>query len=1461
MEARGQDPLWMIGDHAILFPQEATETIRKVPLPTSFNAEIPDEYEYHGLVAQVTQNIQYDDKGNLLFFIIDGNVYNHDGLLIGDAAPGYDLVGENCQTCLVAGVDMAIIPVPGSCTQFYIVSAYQVDAQGTAPNYYENRIRAAILDMSLRSDFTVYDMDCDVPVNGKFLTTAEQELQSPSLVNLGSYVQGTIKPSSVYAVDLNLSTAQDGPLAFDVVALPEQNRYVMAIRAQFGLYFLFMDIESISLWDPPGPGIGYPFLLESNVEPFPVIYNVQDAMTTARGYRSQLTAHRDGNTLQVAFSSYIEHFNSPVPVEDNEHELKVTYWEFTLPPSGQPASMGFPMVPGYNPRTYGLDRYPIFPPSGLPMDAYGTEIPWPAVGGLQFSPNGQYLYFTKSTNFLPIAYPSQPGSTFGYIDLTVPCTPNQQPPCPFFQFLPIASPPETMGLTDTRLGINVGPNGTGTALYMMFTDGTAMSLAAFMDPDQPNAANWIQNALPIEWYTARSDAGNAVEYRQLTPRPAGDQHIQRMKESTCCDDLVLARDRSTTITTDCDLTWQPGNNAFWNTSEPIHVATELRIQAGAHVEASNLQFRFGENAVLVIEPGASLKCTNCTFTNACPNTRWKGIEVRGTPTQHQFGQFHPTYQGELDLQASLVENAEVGILAATRPSMKGTGAMINCAAATVWENTDTDPELEEVYKRTIVRNCREGLKFYPYQNFSPGTGAPLHNRSRFYDVLFTVNVDMHPNYDFLRHAYMWRVDGIPYIACTFENTIYDAYFSSLGSAGLGHGIYSLDANYRVLGKCDIPWPGGGPPCPESSYTRSTFTGLDHGIHASQSTTLRNFTVDRAQFTDNIAGVYVDGVVGYVVKNSNFSIGNRNVAMTNSDEQYWWNHHRGIFSTKSYGFTVDDNTLYLSPGSPTDRLTEGVVIGYSTDHNDYVFRNHGSNLSVGFAGEGVSASLEASYTPIVGLQMICNTNDDNAKNLSSRKAEGAPLNELPTHTIRGQQGDFWRQADNAFDNWPQGLDDFKDYEVTTSYTIIKYWHQGGAPQEPLSVDNYLAPYLMDWPPLANNCDFKIPLTVPPGGGMVLQDVLDYLEGKKLAYGNVRYLYEQLLDGGSTDAVVDEITESWPQEAYALRQYLLDRSPYLSVEVLKEVNLQNKLPQAMYAEVCIANPEATQTEGFYTWLENEAPYPLTEPLLAAIVASWDERTYRSTLEAQLGGHHAAMSQAANVMLELIAQDEETYDVTALRGVWQEIRTPGARLAEALCLLDQGDYTAATSAVELIATEHEKLDPRGVAEANRMLGLINILQAVAIDGRGEDELTTAEQDALVTLIDGQQDRPATWAQNLLCFHYGNCTPPWTGNGGEPKSLPRVKPDLAEPIAALTLQPNPTSNWSVAKVTFGSEGANGELRVLDVTGKQVASYRVADKQAQVVLDTRTFGAGAYTVVLMCAGAELGVEKLIVQP
>jgi len=1032
-----------------------------------------------------------------------------------------------------------------------------------------------------------------------------------------------------------------------------------------------------------------------------------------------------------------------------------------------------------------------------------------------------------------------------------------------------ASVPNAQAYVRSRFYRNRIPGSAQEGIYIPHATGVALV------QNWEGAGTALVQTTPITGAAPPVFSGVTSSYympRFLNTAVQGDTHLSAGNLATCCSyfQTVPGAVAGGFTRTAGQSNWNGASNEAQPGSSTVVFNCDVVVEPGGRLFASNMTWRFTNNAKVVVKPGGYLDLNNCTLTGtACYQARWPGMEVWGNAfyTQISTGTYQiPTYQGKLNAVNTTIENAEIGVLVSRRAAQTGLLASPYEGGGVVIMNGGT------------VRNCERGVDFRQYP-WSWGTSGPLPqpNQSRFTRTNFHLSQPQGGIFTFTAHARLDRVNGIQFKQCTFKNTVADAWYASgtnpLGSLRLGYGIESYQSEFKVWPGCNTII-GVGQDCPAANVLPTVFEGLDHGIHAlGGPNALRNFTVDRATFNKNICGVYSSGVIGFVAKRSSFSFGNRNVPLTNPFEnpQTWQGYHRGLYSYNGYGFTVDDNSFAKATGSPNDRKTEGVVIGYSKDHNDYIFRNTGSNLMEGFVGEGVCASLTAGYTPVIGLQFKCNTNQNNDRNLVSRKANDVTGQAQDQHTIRTNQGEATVPMDNLFDGW-DGTGDKWDFRVKTTYSPITYWHRnsGVDPYVPQVSNNpqiAALNYLMNPQQVTsipnNNCTFKVPRLSPLlPDGMLITTVKHFVQAEKLAYGTTRYLYEQLLDGGSTDEVVQEITSAWPQDAWDLRAYLLSKSPYLTTGVLKDMNAQNKLPQAMFVEVCIANPDATKAEGFTKWLEFEAPHPLPEYLIANIEASWNQRTYRTNLELTMADRHAAMSQASNMLIEEYSRDTITDPLDSLRLVWQEVRTPGARYAEALALMQRGEYQAAYTIVEAIPQEHTKLKERELSERDRMLSLITFIQGLAASNRGEEELTAAEQAELQTLSDAN-DRPAVLAQNLLCFHYGICTAPYTGDpdGEGPKARrPLAGYAGATPIV-MAVNPNPTSNWAAVNIRLPNAPQGATLRVLDLTGKEAQRHTVNGQLQQVVLDTRGLAPGAYLVVLHDAGKPVAQEKLIVQP
>jgi len=462
-----------------------------------------------------------------------------------------------------------------------------------------------------------------------------------------------------------------------------------------------------------------------------------------------------------------------------------------------------------------------------------------------------------------------------------------------------------------------------------------------------------------------------------------------------------------------------------------------------------------------------------------------------------------------------------------------------------------------------------------------------------------------------------------------------------------------------------------------------------------------------------------------------------------------------------------------------------------------------------------------------------------------------------HAIRAQQGSNSGPAMNTFDQ-EVGTMNASDFKNTTQWPIT-YWHKGGTSQ-PMDVSvGMVSPQLASG---TNNCpSFFSGFSgmMQPGGDV---EMLASLAAAKQAWIDIAHVYSALLDGGSTPALVQQVQASWPQDAWALRAQLLGKSPYLSTEVLVEVMKKNILPQAMVLEICLANPEATKKEGFVQWASDEAPNPLPGHMIDLIAGSWDEKTLRMELEAQMGQHHADMTLAADMLRSAYRADTTTIPVDDMLAVWQELPSYGARYGELTLHLRAGRHTHARNLLNGLDALHP-MDGGRTGERDRALWYVDRLEALHQAGRTELELDSAEVAEWRAFALAGNDIPGGWVRNVLCLVYNVCLPHEGGAEGGNKTLRPVKPEAAAEDAAplLRLMPNPAVAVVAMAVDVPGGIRGGHLRILDMAGREVVRLPVTATPQQVVWDTRQQPAGAYQVELHGNGTRLATERLVVQP
>ncbi len=96
-----------------------------LPLPAPGSSAGYPFNGYDGRPAERVQNIQVDAQGNILFFIIDGAIFNRQGNFFAEMQIGSHIMGGNqyVYSCIADGTtEINVVPVPNTCHEYYLIT-------------------------------------------------------------------------------------------------------------------------------------------------------------------------------------------------------------------------------------------------------------------------------------------------------------------------------------------------------------------------------------------------------------------------------------------------------------------------------------------------------------------------------------------------------------------------------------------------------------------------------------------------------------------------------------------------------------------------------------------------------------------------------------------------------------------------------------------------------------------------------------------------------------------------------------------------------------------------------------------------------------------------------------------------------------------------------------------------------------------------------------------------------------------------------------------------------------------------------------------------------------------------------------------------------------------------------------------------------------------------------------------
>lgn len=924
-QAKGQQTAWVVGSSQLAFSSEFNEAIVQAPLPVP-NDPMAGDLQYDGTPAVRSQQLIQDQFGNLLGFLVDGSIYDRDGYRIADANPdisGYDT--DDCVDCIPQGISQAlVVPFPGQCYKFLVLTMVLGEGSGVVQAV---RAYMALLDMS-RPNAALVDLG---------LTD-----RTGALISL--YPGGDADLDA-----FQFPTLLDGPnlfvrgLPLDVQTAFKVAGHMDAVDAGFDQekWIFLTDGSSVTRYKLTASALTYEGFQQ--VPPLTQDENFQPDNWP----QGELEAVRTSSEMRVAYSAHGYVFD-PVTFE-SIHRRYIIYQRYSL--SGAWLSTQRILV----------DEHLV--------DL--TDPEWSRINGVEFSPNGRYVYFVK-----------RQAPYFGYVDLEDQSVHALTADLSAYRYTQLATAPSA-----------AEPD--VLSIYAIANNGW---LGALGNLDDPANLTWQPQALQLPMAPDCAGVDDAHDIPNIVGNPTDQYHMLHSGTAgyaaygpdnayVCCEKMSASEGFKYTAAPGSQTDWEPGDNPFLDFWSPVIIKDELRIAAGVHITASDMEFRFGPDAQLVIEPAGSFTCDHCILTSACPEIRWAGVRVEGNTTALQT----TDYQGKLWLRYSTISNALTGVRCSDGSSA-GYGGIVWCSYST-------------------FSNCRTGVDIGEYHH-SPGSLTVDDNNSFFSYTHFVTELPMPDTQAPWTHLYVHGTRKVRVTACSFANDVPN--FFPVEQWGTGMRVYN--AEIAVQGNTN----------PNFSYVRNLRTGIWR-----TGSPKMPITVDGMRFSGNRRGVHDDG--GYFSRytNNTFSIPDQGTAPTRREgmrlnQTRFFTVERNTFTGEDQAIGTDENSIgiFFLGIAPVDNG----IWNYSAER---IYDNTFTDLYAGTLVNNVHVSHDG-FKDTEGLQILCGDYVNNVMDIALG----------PVSPIRSDQGspifsEDQQLAGNTFDHNlnPVDCDAIRDWDMDIEWNDI------------------------------------------------------------------------------------------------------------------------------------------------------------------------------------------------------------------------------------------------------------------------------------------------------------------------------------------------------------------------------------------------------------------------------------------
>ena len=1332
-------------------------------------------------------NMYADENGNPLFFIQGNYIYNSNGYLIDSLYIGLGSGSFDDNVPVDGAAEICIVPRAGHCTQYYIFSASYNDTATVGTNGYAPYY--ALIDVAAINPHVTGQLGA----------------------NITSSV-ATLFPSSNVASLFSM--------------VPNDSLGGQSIDFQFPLYAATKAHSD-----------GSRFLFVVN-ESYLYIYKLDGSTGNLSYVRRYLIETLTPNSGSEALSDFANLDFTELEVYEDYANSK-----YKLAFSGNFNTEYTGIVTldlNYSNASY-INHSAWLIDVGSCLSCIHSYVS--GIYGIEFSPNGNYLYYTHQPN-------ANDPYTLEYRQYSNP-------------YLGGVLSSDT---AYTHAQIELGTDGN---LYLLKDSSNITLLQKITTPNTPGTVP--HTVLSLSNYPIIKIKPALALNIPFNIYPLPDQidgEVYGTPQFTTCCAFYKSYDRQTysagtaaspgSTWTGSSQTWKANTiaNSYQNnpltltTSNVVTIGEELRIPAGKTITIQNMTLKFSPQARLIIENGGSsvsggqLVLQGCTLTvdNRCATDMWPGVQVWGSPAQAEG----TGTQGFLHLESnSLIENAYIGVLVGYSGStwLSNINPAPTPVAPIIPGNTysmyilpsDTFPGgggLITSASSSFLNNQRS-IVYNAYNGQTAGTNQNLHTTS------FTVNSallnsSVSPRYfiGLYDHAVNVPMGGLSFIDTYTTNNLKDT------------GIYSRNSTYAIT----------------YNTTRSTFANLNYGIYSynygGSTATVSSYS---CTFTNNNVGIYLGKVNSAIIEKDTFKIRNKGSGNVS-----------GLYLDNCTGYYVQDNnfTKGTNPTSATTRY--GIVVNNSGAYANAIFRNTFDNLYKGSQAQYrnyVGTFHSGNGTGLLYLCNIFSSGTISSADIYVPALSGSSANLGGTYTgsdtasgIGNSQGNITpaggnrTTAGNQFSHTSGGKDFWIENAPYALGSTYRYYSSPGNCSTTSSVY-----YPAVWNNLALTC--KSDSSSPPSclsgpDGHTARAM--YVNPISQAISDAAFYKQQfdslnhLVDGGSTNDLLNLVSGN--NNSSAVYNSLSAAAPYLSNEVLKAY-INSNYPASDISQLLAAcsplNNEvnsAVSKSNLSAGIKNQ----ISKHQHAGGTAKIDELA--NSISSAFTARHLILNEAIRTLVRIPNQDTVAMANALMKE--QAMELPARVQVETG--LDIHDYAMAAAALTQVEAQegqsnYVKLSTILLQNTNKsaeqMLKDPSILSQIqAMDADSSDRFTYLKANMLLQLVGKSNYVPYIQENNP------------TGASSQRNAAQEADASttVVKSESSLINSPNPFKESTTVKAVIVEKTQNAYIVITDMVGNEIARFAVQQGENNINVNAGNLNQAVMFCTLVVDGVKIKTNKMV---